>query len=166
MVNLVLVFLAFCLAVFGQSFEDANGKGVHGALFSSSGATANTSGTPIKIAGTFTLSELAQSFDEPVDGRLRYTGERTRTFSFGINFSFTSSANNINISLFVAKNGTVLTDGEINTRIGTGADVGSLVISYLVSLTKDQYLEAFLDTSSGNPTITTQHLTMTSASLD
>lgn len=166
MMKLAILLLILRLAGLGQIHEDASGRGVHGAIFSSTGSTANTSGTPIKIGGTFSLSGFERSFDEPVEGRLRYTGERTRDISFVLNFSFTSSANNIDISLFSAKNGVVIPGSEIKTRIGTGADVGLLVTSFVGFLAKDDFLEAFLDTSSGNPTITTQRLTVVVVSMD
>ena len=131
-----------------------------GSVHSGSGATANTSGTPIAIAGTFNPSGLEVLFDNPQDGRLRYIGLRTRTFACSADYSFTSSSNNRIISFMVAKNGTVVTDAEITHKIGAGADVVSMSTGCIVSLAVNDYLEVTIDSDSGNPTLTTQHLSL------
>lgn len=137
-----------------------------GALHSETGDTDNTSSTPIKIVGTHALSGLEQLFDEPVDGRLRYTGAITLTFRVAIHFSFTSNVNNIILLLEIAKNGSVITASGSQRKIGTGTDLGSLSVEFLVSLATNDYVEAFLDTNTGNPTITTAHLNLIANSMN
>ena len=132
----------------------------HGAVHSGLGATANISGTPVALGGTFNLSGRESLFDNPLDGRLRYVGLTPRTFGSTVHFSFTANVNNRVISLMVSKNGTIIPDAEITRKTGAGADVGAMSTGYLVTLNTDDYLEVFVDSDGGNPTITTEHLTL------
>lgn len=138
-----------------------------GAIHShSGGVTNNTSGTPIKIVGTFALTGVEAAFGEPVEGRLQYTGDKTRTIICHVHFSFTSDKNNKILTLSIAKNGSVETDSQISTKIATGTDVKVLSTSLLVSLDTNDYLEAFIDSDSGDPAITTQHITIMAWALE
>lgn len=137
-----------------------------GLYASATGGVANTSGTPVKAAGTYTLSGFEQNFDEPVDGRLRYTGTNTETFEFICSFSLTSSVNNIIIKLFVAKNGTVIGASEQNRKVATGTDVGQMTTTWVTTLATNDYLEIFVDSASGSPTITTKFAQLLAARID
>ncbi len=137
-----------------------------GAMHSDTGTTTNSPGTPIKLVGTHTLSGLEVLFDEPVDGRLRYIGAQTLTFSFNSHLSFTSDESNHNVTLELAKNGTPLTDSSATVKIGTGTDVQYIAVGYPVSLATDDYLEAFIDTDGTDPDITIVHLSVYVVAVD
>lgn len=138
----------------------------YGGLHAETGTTTNVSGVPIKIVGTYALSGFEKHFDEPVEGRLRYTGSPTRVFEFEIHFSFTSDTNNLILTLEVAKNGTPLVVTGTQRKISTGTDVGAMSSGFLVELATGDYLEAFLDTSTGDPDITVAHLTLAAEAID
>ena len=82
------------------------------------------------------------------------------TFEFEVHFSLTSGTNNVIITLMIAKNGSIIVESSSERKIGTGTDVGAMSIGYLVSLATNDYLEVFMDSASGDPTITTSYLTL------
>jgi len=137
-----------------------------GAFHSDTGTTTNSPGTPIKLVGTHTLSGLELLFDEPVDGRLRYTGTDTLTFRFDSHLSFTSDENNIIVTFEVAKNGTPFADSSASVKIGTGTDVQYMAVGYLISLATNDYLEAFIDTDGTGPDMAVVHLTLSAEAVN
>lgn len=59
------------------------------------------------------------------------------------------------VSLFrIAKNGTTLAGSQIRRKIGTGADVASLGLGYIVELAPTDYVEVFVSCDTSNTEIT------------
>lgn len=143
----------------GAWVDFRTGPDPHGALFvSSASATAITAGTFVKIAGTTTAGEL-QDFTHTT-GRLTYAATPTRIFRVEVTVSTTSDTNNIVITLRLAKNGTTVAASEQDRKIGTGADIGNMTASWLVSLANTDFVEPFADIDTGSANITATHLVL------
>ena len=121
--------------------------------------TSNTSGTPLKALGTTTLGDAAQ-FDMPANNRLRYTGAETLFFHCSVNVAADSDANNLLLEIYLADNGTADLTTEIDRWITTPSDHGAMGTGFIVELEQNEYVELWVDSSTGNPTITVDHMTL------
>ena len=134
----------------------------HGEIYvsSSSATTISTADTWTEVSGTFTLSSPAMNWDMNTNGQLRYTGAADRVCHIAASFSMTAAGNNKNISLGVAKNGTVLTPSIVNRQIGTGADEGTGAMHAFTTMTTNDYLSVVVrnNTDTTNVTLTTVNL--------
>ena len=171
----ILVFLSFLVVVsllvlLPAQQQIGGGKNpkekTYGGLVSSTGSTVNTSGTPIKIDGGHGVLGVEAFFDEPVDGRLRYTGEDTLAFSVTVHFSSVVNVANTVLSIYIAKNGAIITNSEMLRNVGSASGFSVLSTGYLVSLATNDYIEVFLDSSNGDPTVTTGRLLFKVYSID
>ena len=64
-----------------------------------------------------------------------------------------SSVSNQTVSMYIAKNGTVITGSKKDRKIGTGADVGNMSVDWAVSLATNDTIAVYVDLST-NGTIT------------
>ncbi len=124
-------------------------------------ATATTvasSGVAYKIAGTTTSQAVTQKFTN-TDNRATYTGAITRAFSVSAVLSCTSGNNN-QIGLYIAKNGTILTESEVYiTTGGSGRAEGGKIQAILQLVTND-YIEIFVENSTTAANITVTELSV------
>ena len=111
-------------------------------------------------SGTFTLSTPAMNWDMNTNGQLRYTGAADRVAHIALSFSMTAAANNKNMSVAVAKNGTVLTPSIVNRQIGTGSDEGTGAVHAFTTMSTNDYLTAVIrnNTDTTDATLTTVNL--------
>jgi len=111
--------------------------------------------TPVKGLGTTTTANLFRFDTDGASNRLRYVGTKTKIFNISASLSLTSTTNNQVLSIYFAKNGTVLNSTRIQRKIGTGADVGAVSISGTVELATGDYIELWLanDLASRDATI-------------
>ena len=111
-------------------------------------------------SGTYALSANAMNWDMNTNGQLRYTGAADRVVHIAASFSMTAAGNNKNLSLAVAKNGTVLTPSIVNRQISTGADEGTGAVHAFTSVSTNDYLTVVVrnNTDSVNATLTTVNL--------
>lgn len=152
-------------AISPQDLRDAVLKTVqpgHGEIYITASAQTSvvSSGVWYPSAGTFDLSEPAMNWDMNTNGQLRYTGAAGRVAHIAMSFSMTAAANNKNISVAVAKNGTVLTPSIVNRQIGTGADEGTGAVHAFTTMSTNDYLTAVIrnNTDTTNATLTTVNL--------
>lgn len=135
-----------------------------GAFYVSSSAqtTISTINTPVKVAGTTTLSgsEFRVDDDSGTNNRLRYTGTKTRTFQITASISTTSPTSNVNFTWYIAKNGTVNANSGIQRKQGTGSDVGALAISWIEELSTNDYLELWVENNDGTSNVTAEKMTL------
>ena len=77
--------------------------------------------------------------------------------AFAVSTSITSASNNQDIHLRVAKNGTSIAASDIDTFIGTGADVSAFALHAFTDVVTNDFftLEIRNSTSSGNVTAET-----------
>lgn len=124
-------------------------------------ATATTvasSGVAYKAAGTTTLEALSEKFSHS-NNRLTYSGAIRRDFRVLVNCTLTSTNGNV-LGLYIAKNGTVITNSEqyITANAAGKAEGGSC--QTVVELATNDYIEFFVENSSAANDITVEFLSM------
>jgi len=121
--------------------------------FSSPVATNTTSGTPVKAAGTTTLGANFE-FDMPANNRLRYTGSLRRLFHCEAYVSMEAGSNTILVSIFFAEGGAVAADTEVQRFVSVLSTIGAASTAGIFELGPNEYVELFVDTNAGDPTVT------------
>lgn len=109
------------------------------------------------LAGTYALSAFAHNWDMNTNGQMRYIGPAHRICHFAVSVSLTSASNNQDLHLRVAKNGVSIAASDIDTRIGTGADVSAFALHAFTDVVTNDFftLEVRNSTSTGNVTAET-----------
>ena len=113
-----------------------------------------SAGVAVKALGTTTSSLVTQKFTN-TDNRATYNGALTRFFKVVATLSV-ESGNNNQIGVYIAKNGTLITESEVyGTTSGTGRSE-NIVVQTLVELVENDYIEIFVenDTSTNNILVT------------
>lgn len=120
------------------------------------GNTTNTviaaTNTPVLIAGTF-VAGTTSNFTSTTGGRLTYTA--SPNYTVGVNASITlrpDSSSNQNLTVHLAKNGTVLTNAKISRVISFG-QTGNVSLNFTVSLSTNDYLELFVSNGTSSDDI-------------
>jgi hypothetical protein len=130
----------------GQTIEIASTETASYASVSMAGnATATTissTATPVKVAGTFTLGDISSGWTGATDGKLTFTGQTSRHIVNAIATLDASSGSNHKISLFIAKNGSVVSTKMTDT-ISSGAPRAIATFANLV-LNQNDYLELYV----------------------
>lgn len=130
----------------GDTIEISSTDAVSYASVSMAGnATATTiasTATPVKVAGTFTLGDISSGWTGTTDGKLTHTGQTGRHIINAIATLDASSGSNHKISLFIAKNGTVVSTKMTDT-ISSGAPRAIATFANLV-LNQNDYLELYV----------------------
>lgn len=110
----------------------------------------------VKAAGTTTAENLFR-FDTNggVNNRLRYIGTKTRIFSVVISASITSPNSGQVLSMYIAKNGSIINSSQIQRKISNGSDIGAIAVTCTVQLTTNDYVELWIanNTASKDATI-------------
>ena len=127
-------------------------------------STANTIisgiGIPTKVAGTTTAGELFR-FDMPADNRLRYLGDHDVYKTIDVNGSWDLvSGGNKDATLYVAKNGTVISASAMLSQIVGSNDKGMISTTANVLMSKDDYIEVFIANESDTTNIQATGLTV------
>ena len=118
-------------------------------------------GVDAVAGGTTTLSADSNLFDMPANSRLRYTGTPTIKVVVSAALSITTDTNNIVTAMSIGKNGTIVSPSIISRKIGTGADVGAISLSWLVELATNDFVELFMShDSGGNVGMTVEKLSL------
>ncbi len=120
-----------------------------------------TAGTPVEASSTATATAGEVSgftVTTTGGGRATYDGAPTRVFAIAASVSMTSDTNGIVFLLYIAVNGAVLTDSEVRHKLILGADVSSVSVQTLATLTTGDYVEVYVDVTSGTPTFTAETL--------
>ncbi len=117
------------------------------------GATAtNVSGgitnTFIKAKGTTDDHDLVDV--SATDNKLTYVGTDTKEFIVICNVSV-SGTNNSDFQIGVAKNGAIIAGSEMERRLTTGGDIGSMGTNTFVSLGTDDFVEIFVRSDTAGP---------------
>ncbi len=108
-------------------------------------ATANTTNTPIKCAGTTAAQGTADLITQATTNRLTYTGNRTRQFMVTATVGISASAATTG-KLHIYKGGVAVTGATI-TRVIANTDIGAMTIHALVSLATSEYVELWCETN-------------------
>jgi hypothetical protein len=118
-----------------------------------------STGVAVKALGTTTSSLVTQKFTN-TDNRATYNGALTRFFKVVATLSV-ESGNNNQIGVYIAKNGTLLSESEVyGTTSGTGR-AENIVVQTLVELVENDYIEIFVENSSSATNILVTDLNVT-----
>lgn len=135
---------------------------IYTGISAGSGNSLTFGASPTEITGTpvaFTLDTLSTSdFTMTTDGRLKYTGSKTKTFRCSASFSCTNAAAGV---LQIYKGGVAVTNA-----IGRGLLSQVVVLGTEISLSTNDYLSLFVNFISGTaaPSIYTAQLSVSSLS--
>lgn len=108
-------------------------------------ATATTiaaTATPVKVAGTFVVGDVSTGWTAATDGKITHTGPAGRHIVNAIATIDTSSGSNHLVSLYIAKNGTVISTKMTDT-VSAGQPRAIATFINLVLNTND-YLEMYV----------------------
>jgi hypothetical protein len=101
--------------------------------------------TPTKLAGTFTTKRDSFFDTASVNGRAIYIGERDITGPVDIGGTFNvSSGTNRNVLIYVAKNGTEITDTKKEITVNAGR-VEFCAVADQLTLSTNDYIEIFVE---------------------
>jgi hypothetical protein len=130
----------------GDTIEISSTEAASFASVSMAGnATATTiasTATPVKVAGTFVVGDISTGWTAATDGRITHTGPTGRHIVNAIVTLDTASGSNHLISLFVAKNGTVISTKMTDT-VSSGLPRAIATFANLV-LNQNDYVELFV----------------------
>lgn len=118
--------------------------------------TIATIGTAVKIAGTTTAASFNQKFDH-TDNKATYVGSRKRFFKVAATLS-AESGNNNEIGIYIAKNGTLLTESEVYITTNAGGRAENGVVQTIVELEQDDYIEIFVENDTSTSDVTVSEL--------
>ena len=125
--------------------------------FMNGNATTTTvamTGVAYKAAGTTTDGALTSKFTHS-NNRATYTGSIDKIFKVTATLSVESGNNNV-VGIYVAKNGTLVTDSEIYITTNAGGRAEGAAVQALTTLTDTDYIEIWVenDTSITDNTVT------------
>ena len=118
--------------------------------------TVASSGVAYKILGTTTANAINQKFTH-TDNRATYVGAITRDFQISATASFTSGNNQV-IGLYVAKNGSIVTDSEMYATTSGSGKAESIHIQTILQLSENDYVEIWIENSTSASNITVEYL--------
>ena len=140
------------------TFDYAVGQGVTTAF----SGPANQPTAIIKVAGVSATTNLFRFSTGGVNNRLVYDGKKKRLFQVTGSMSFQVSNAGIWI-IYIAKNGTALTQFKVYGRGASNGDIVIVPIDALVELSNTDYIEVFaqrFSTVSNGDSIITPNLTI------
>ena len=91
---------------------------------------------------------------------MTYDGAKQIPVTINLSLSVTSGTNNIVLDIYIAKNGSVITDSKVSRKIGTGADVGNAGTHWTGDINANDYFECFVDVSTGTVNITAEQMVL------
>ena len=110
-------------------------------------------GTAVEIqgGGTFASDNLFRFRSEGGDNRLVYEGEKTRSFSVNASLSVRVTGATSNFYAFViAKNGVIINESNAVVLIENNAQIQSVALTAVVSMTTDDYVEIYAQRLTGD----------------
>lgn len=130
--------------------------------------TGNASGTTIavqntyyKVAGTTSFSSESYNFSNGgTSNRLTYTGASQKMFHIACTLSISAAQSNQVIKAVLYKNGSPLSAGIVQTKLGGTGDVTSTAIHVMTSLSQNDYLELYITNTSGTYALTITDMNM------
>lgn len=114
--------------------------------------TISTINVPVKVAGTW-VAGMSSSFTADTTGRLTYTGATTENVSFRASVTLVPDGTNQVLTIYFAKNGSVIPDSRISRTVSAGAS-GNVSIFYNASMTDGDYMEVFVSNGTSTNDIT------------
>ena len=130
--------------------ETAN-VSLNGLLSIQGNSTATTiagAGTSVLVAGAWVVQK-SNIGSATTGGRITYTGSTTQEVRIDASLSVkAASASGQNASLYVAKNGTVITASRVNTEVDATVEK-NLNVAWIETAVQNDYFELFVANESG-----------------
>jgi len=127
--------------------------------FSGTGPASRT-----KVNGTTSSNNLFRFSTDGLNNRIAYRGNKTRYFQVAASLSYQGS-NDLTIIVYIARNGTVITQTKVYGKGTTGLFVTSGIIALpvvgTIQLKKDDYIEIWAERFSGSGDMQTVSLNLT-----
>jgi hypothetical protein len=98
--------------------------------------------TPVKVAGTFVVGDVSAGWTAATDGKITHTGQTSRHIINAIATLDAASGSNHLISLFIAKNG-VIVSTKMTDSVSSGLPRAIATFANLV-LNQNDYIEMFV----------------------
>jgi len=115
--------------------------------------------TPVLIAGTFTVQKES-IFDGNAAGRVTYKGEKPITAKiFTTMTATTASGGAKDVTFFVTKNGTVVTDSGISNNVKLNIKGNSTMV-WQEDLVKDDFIEIFVENNDDTVNVTVEDMNL------
>ena len=131
-----------------------------GFMYMINNATATTTPNTWKKALGTTTEDTSNSKFTHSSNRLTYTGGFTNTFHIFVNCNITSASANQNVSIGLAKNGTIITQSEMTIRCTTSSAPYFVATQFPIIMSGNDYIELFVINNSGTSSITVQDMNM------
>lgn len=112
----------------------------------------DTINVPKKVAGTF-VAGMSSNFTASTTGRMTYNGATTEVVSVRASVTLVPVGTNQVLTIYIAKNGSVIADSRISRTVSAGAS-GNVGLFYNVSMTADDYVEVFVSNGTSSNDIT------------
>jgi len=127
-------------------------------LGNSTVTTVAATDTPYKVLGTTTLdASRSQKFSMPANNRLTYDGAIQREFRCtGIITCI--AGNNVQIRTWFAKNGTVIPESQTTSTTDGNGRRENVALQVIASLVDTDYIEVFVENTTGTQDITVEDL--------
>lgn len=123
----------------------------------STATTIAVAGTPVKMAGTFSLGDTA-NFTVDATGRMTYTGETAGHIVNLIATLDVSTGSNLLVSMYIAKNGTVISTKMTDTI--SSAQPRAIATFINTTLEPNDYIEAFVSNDSTTASVIAKNVRM------
>lgn len=135
-----------------------------GQIYEQSNATATTVAAgstwyEVTLSGT-ALTSGARNFDSPASGQLRYTGTPDRVFLIVANFSVSSGSANQALEFGIGLDGTIDATSVIITDSGAISTDRAMSLSFLITLSTNEYVSLMVQNTTGANDVTVSDLTM------
>lgn len=104
--------------------------------------TISSTATPVKAVATFVVGDVSSGFTASTNGRITYTGQTSRHIANAIVTLDASTGNNHKLSVYIAKNGTVVSTKMTDT-VSAGAP-RAIATFFSGTLNQNDYLEIFV----------------------
>jgi len=118
----------------------------------------------IKVNGTTSSNNLYRFSTDGLNNRITYRGNKTRYFQVAASLSYQGN-NDLTVIVYIARNGTVISQTKVYGRGTTGLLVTSGIIALpvigTIQLKKDEYIEIWAERFSGSGDMQTVSLNLT-----
>lgn len=122
------------------------------------------SGIPTKVLGTTTPNAINQKFSHS-NNRLTYTGGLIRDFQVSVTTSLTSGNNNV-IGVYVAKNGTIITESEMYGTTSSSGRAEAITCQTILEMQENDYIEIWVENNTASQNITVEYMNVIIKSLN
>jgi hypothetical protein len=115
--------------------------------------------TDYKITLTGIVSTMAVNFSNSSDGKITYTGTKTRMMHTAFTISAIDSKS-ANVSFTVFKNGAITTSQGGTVELDLGGTANSTAIHLMLEMATNDYIELYGRSSTANNDVTVRFLNM------